>query len=114
MVRVKKGKTAHKKRERLLKQTKGFKWGRKSKYKAAKQAMQKAWSYAYRDRKTKKRNFRALWQTKISSACRQQGMSYSKFIAGLKKNNIELDRKILAQLAAEKPEIFKKTVEEVK
>jgi len=114
MVRVKRGKIKHKKRERLLKQTKGFRWGRKSKYRLAKEALMKALTYAYRDRKVKKREFRKLWQVQISAACEQCGLSYSKFINLLKKNRIELDRKILAQLAQEKPEVFKKIVEEVK
>ena len=114
MVRVKRGKTTHKKRERLLKHTKGFRWGRKTKYKAAKEALMHAWSYSYRDRRTKKREFRKLWQIRISAGCRQHNISYSDFIHSLKKANIELDRKILSQLAKEKPEIFQKIVEKVK
>jgi large subunit ribosomal protein L20 len=114
MVRVKRGKIAHKRRKYLLKYAKGFRWGRKSKYRLAKQALQKAWSYAYRDRKAKKRDFRKLWQIQINAACRQTGISYSKFIAGLKKNKIELDRKVLAQLVQNHPQIFEKIVEKVK
>jgi len=114
MVRIKRGKAARKKRKRLLRQVKGFRWGRKSKYKLAKDALRHAWKYAYRDRKVKKREFRKLWQIQISAACRQQGISYSRFIYGLKKNKIELDRKILAQLAQNHPEIFKKIVEKIK
>ncbi|MCK4453907.1 50S ribosomal protein L20 [Candidatus Parcubacteria bacterium] len=114
MTRVKRGTTAHKRRKNILKHAKGFKWGRKSKYKAAKEALAHAWSYAYRDRRTKKRNFRRLWQIQINAACREQGISYSKFIAGLKKNKIELDRKILSELAKKNPEVFKKIVEKVK
>jgi len=114
MVRVKRGKITHKKRERLLKHTKGFRWGRKSKYRLAKIALMKAWKYAYRDRRTKKREFRALWQIQINAACRQLGISYSRFIADLKKNKIELDRKILSQLAQNHPQIFAKIVEKVK
>jgi large subunit ribosomal protein L20 len=114
MVRVKRGKIAHKRRKHLLKYAKGFRWGRKSKYRLAKQALQKAWSYAYRDRKAKKRDFRKLWQIQINAACRQTGISYSKFIAGLKKNKIELDRKVLAQLVQNHPQIFEKIVEKVK
>ncbi|MGB2762168.1 MAG: 50S ribosomal protein L20 [Minisyncoccales bacterium] len=114
MVRIKRGTTAHKRRKNILKHAKGFKWGRKSKYKAAKDALAHAWSYAYRDRRTKKRNFRRLWQIQINAACREQEISYSKFIAGLKKNKIELDRKILSELAKKNPEIFKKIVEKVK
>ncbi|MBL7150919.1 50S ribosomal protein L20 [Candidatus Microgenomates bacterium] len=114
MVRVKKGKAAHKRRKHLLKHAKGFRWGRKRKYKLAKDALRHAWRYAYRDRRTKKRERRKLWQIQINAACRQQGISYSRFIAGLKKNKIELDRKILSQLAQNHPEIFKKIVEKVK
>lgn len=111
MVRVKRGQTAHKRRKRLLKQAKGFKWGRKSKYRLAKQALMKAWTYAYRDRRRKKREARALWQVQIGAGLKPVDLSYSKFIGLLKKKNIGLDRKILAQLAKEKPEIFKKVVE---
>jgi len=114
MVRVKRGKIAHKRRKKVLKHTKGFKWGRKSKYKAAKEALLHAWSYAYRDRRTKKREFRKLWQTQINAACHQQGLSYSRFIHGLKKKKIELDRKILADLARNHPKIFEKIVEKMK
>jgi len=114
MVRVKRGKIAHKKRKHLLKYAKGFRWGRKAKYRLAKVAVMKAWRYAYRDRRAKKREFRALWQIQINAACRQFGLSYSKFITGLKKNKIELDRKILAQLVQNHPQIFEKIVEKVK
>ncbi len=114
MVRVKRGKIAHKRRKHLLKYAKGFSWGRKAKYRAAKEALLHARSYSYRDRRVKKRDFRKLWQTKINSACRQAGISYSRFIAGLKKNKIELDRKILATLAQNHPKIFGKIVEKVK
>ena len=108
MVRVKRGKAAHKRRKHLLKYAKGFRWGRKSKYRAAKVALMHAWEYAYRDRKSKKREFRKLWQIQINAACREKGISYSKFINGLKKNKIELDRKILANLVQNHPEILKK------
>ena len=114
MSRVKRGKIAHKRRKRLLKQAKGFRWGRKAKYRLAKDALYHAWEYAYRDRRTKKREFRKLWQVQVSAACRQAGISYSRFIAGLKKNKIELDRKILANLVQNHPEIFKKIVEKAK
>jgi len=114
MVRVKKGKTAHKRRKRLLKHTKGFRWGRKSKYRSAKEALMHAWTYAYRDRRTKKREFRKLWQIKINAACRKKGLSYSRFIHNLKEKKIELDRKILATLVEDYPKIFEKIVEEVK
>lgn len=114
MVRVKRGKIAHKRRRHLLKYAKGFRWGRKAKYRAAKEALMHAWKYAYRDRRAKKRDFRKLWQIQINAACRQLGISYSKFISGLKKNKIELDRKILADLAQNQPKIFEKIIEKVK
>jgi len=114
MVRIKRGKITHRKRERLLKYTKGFHWGRKSKYRLAKEALLHAWTHTYRDRKRKKREFRRLWQIQINAACRQHGLSYSKFICGLKQKKIELDRKILAKLAQNHPEIFEKIIEEVK
>jgi len=114
MVRVKRGKTAHKRRKSVLKQTKGFRWGRKSKFKAAKDALVHAQKYAYRDRKTKKREFRKLWQIHINAACRNLGLSYSHFIDGLKKNKIEIDRKILSNMVKNQPNIFEKIVEKVK
>ena len=114
MVRVKRGVTAHKRRKKVLKHTKGFRWGRKSKYKAAKEALLHAWTYAYRDRRTKKREFRRLWQVLIGAACKNLGISYSKFIAGLKKNKIEIDRKILSVLVKDYPQIFEKIVEKAK
>lgn len=114
MTRVKRGVMAHKRRQNIIKQAKGFKWGRKSKYKLAKDALRHAWTYAYRDRKAKKRDFRRLWQIKINAAVRQQGITYSRFIEALKKAEIKLDRKILANLAEKKPTIFAKIVEKVK
>ena len=114
MVRVKSGKISHKRREKLLKYTKGFRWGRKSRLRAAKEALLHAWTYAFRDRKRKKREFRKLWQIQINAACREHGLSYSKFIHGLKQKKIELNRKILAQLAQNHPGIFAKIVKEIK
>lgn len=114
MVRVKRGKAAHKRRKRILKQAKGFRWGRKSKYRLAKDALFHAWTHAYRDRKRKKRDFRALWQVQINAACRERGLSYSKFIKALKQNKIEIDRKVLADLAQNHPKIFSKIFEKVK
>jgi len=114
MTRIKRGKTAHKRRKHLLKYAKGFKWGRKSKYKSAKEALRHAWTYAYRDRKTKKREIRKLWQVRINAASRELGLPYSRFIQGLKKKKIKLDRKILADLAKNNPKIFKKIVEKIK
>ncbi|PIP16817.1 MAG: 50S ribosomal protein L20 [Candidatus Portnoybacteria bacterium CG23_combo_of_CG06-09_8_20_14_all_37_13] len=114
MTRVKRGTTAHKRRQKVIKQAKGFKWGRKTKYKLAKDALRHAWLHAYRDRKRKKRDFRRLWQIKINAACRQQGLTYSKFINKLKKAKIELDRKILAHLGEKEPDVFKKIIEKIK
>lgn len=94
MTRVKRGTTALKKREKILRYTKGFKWGRKSKERAAKEALLHAWSHAFRGRKEKKRNYRRLWQVKINAAARENGISYNKFIHLLKQKNILLDRKI--------------------
>ncbi|MGC9031607.1 MAG: 50S ribosomal protein L20 [Minisyncoccia bacterium] len=114
MTRVKRGKIKVKKRKKLLKLTKGFKWGRKSKPKRAKEAILKALTYAYRDRKKKKSEFRKLWQIQIGNAAKERGLSYSKFIHLLKEKNIELDRKILAQIAINYPDIFSKIIEKVK
>ena len=114
MPRVKRGKIAHKKRERLLKHTKGFRWGRKSKERAAKEALLHAWSRMFRGRKEKKRVFRKLWNVKINAASRAQGISYSAFIPLLKKKNVKLDRKMLAELAEHEPKVFAKIVEFVK
>ncbi len=114
MVRVKRGVQAHKRRKNVLKYTKGFRWGRKSKYRLAKEAMMHAWTHAYKDRKGNKRNFRRLQQVRINAICRENGITYSRFIAMLKKNKIELDRKVLAELAQDRPEIFRKILEEVK
>jgi len=114
MPRVKRGPLAHKKREKLLKLTKGFRWGRKSKERAAKEALLHALSRQFRGRKEKKRNFRALWNVKINAAARDGGITYSKLIAALKKANIKLDRKILADLAQNEPAVFKKVLETAK
>jgi len=114
MPRVKRGTISVKRREKTLKYTKGFKWGRKSKVRAAKEALLHAWTHAYRDRRVKKRTARALWQIRLNAAVRQYGLNYSKFINGLKKANIELDRKVLSQIAREHPEVFKIIVEKVK
>lgn len=114
MPRVKRGKTHLKRRKNILSATKGYRWGRKSKIKLAKTAVTKAGAHAYVGRKLKKRAFRNLWAVRINAAARENGMSYSKFIGALKKNKIEIDRKVLADLAATSPEIFGKIVERVK
>jgi large subunit ribosomal protein L20 len=97
-----------------MKHAKGFRQARRSKFKAAKDALRHAWTYAYRDRKAKKRTFRNLWNLQINALARQNGITYSRLINGLKKNKIEVDRKILSQLANDHPEIFIKIVEEAK
>ena len=113
MTRVKRGKIATKKRREILKHTKGFRWGRKSKERAAKEALLHAWSHAFRGRKEKKRDYRALWQVQINAGARLAGLTYSKLISGLKKQNIIIDRKILADLAKNEPKIFEKIVEKI-
>ena len=114
MTRVKRGTIAHKKREAILKYTKGFRWGRKSKERAAHEALLHSLSRKFEGRKEKKRTYRTLWNVQINAGVRNQGLTYSKFINALKKKHIALDRKILALLANEEPEIFKKIVELVK
>ncbi len=106
MTRVKRGMGANKKRKNLLSETKGYKWGRNNKFAAAKEAYMKAKTYAYRDRRTKKRVRRNLWQVQINAACRINGISYSKFINALKIHKIEINRKVLSQIINDKPEAF--------
>lgn len=114
MVRVKKGKAAHKHRKNVLKNTKGFRWGRKSKFALAKDALLHSWSYSYRDRRNKKRDIRQNWNIQINAKSRELGLPYNKLIHGLKIKNIELDRKILSSLAKTNPELFEKVVAEIK
>lgn len=114
MSRVKRGVSKRKRRKNIIKQAKGFKWGRKAKFRLAKDALKHAWTYAYRDRRAKKREFRQLWNIKINAACRKNGISYSRFINAMKRNDIIIDRKILSQLAEFHPDIFKKIIEETK
>ena len=110
MARVKRGVTSHAKHKKVLKAVKG-QWGRrKNTIRVARQAMEKAMQYAYRDRKTKKRNFRSLWIQRINAGVRTEGMTYSKFINGLNKSGIKLDRKVLAEIAYDNPEAFKTIV----
>ena len=111
MPRVKRGTTASKRRKNLLKHAKGFMWGRKTKYRAAKEALLHAWTFQFNDRRKKKGYARRLWQIQIGAATRLNGLPYNKFINGLIKSKIELDRKILSDLAQHEPEIFKKLVE---
>jgi large subunit ribosomal protein L20 len=111
MVRVKKGVSAKKAHKNLLRYTKGYKWRRKNTFRAAREATLHAWTNAFRGRKEKKREYRGQWQMQINAACRLNGTIYSKFIFGLKKHKIELDRKVLAELAINHPETFKKILE---
>ena len=110
MGRIKRGVTSHAKHKKVLKFVKG-QWGRrKNTIRVAKQAMEKALQYAYRDRRTKKREFRSLWIQRINAGVRAEGITYSKFINGLNKSGIKLDRKILAEIAYDNPEAFKTIV----
>ena len=110
MARVKRGVTSHAKHKKVLKAVKG-QWGRrKNTIRVARQAMEKAMQYAYRDRRAKKREFRSLWIQRINAGVRAEGLTYSKFISGLSKSGIKLDRKILAEIAYNNPEAFKTIV----
>lgn len=111
MTRVKRSVAARKKRKKTLELTKGFRGEANSNYKRAKEALLKADSYAYRDRRNRKRDFRRLWVTRINAAARQNGMTYGTFMHGLKLAGIELDRKVLADIAVRDPEAFTRFVE---
>lgn len=114
MAKIKHSVATRRRKKRTLKAAKGF-WGdRKSQYQQAKRVLMHALKYAYRDRKVKKREFRSLWIVRINAACRQAGITYSAFMSGLKKAKINLDRKILADLAVKDSHAFKKLVELVK
>jgi len=114
MPRVKRGTTHVKKRRKLLKQVKGFKWGRKKLVKLAKTARTKAGAHSYVDRRKKKRTMRALWQIKINAFVREHDLSYSKFIKLLKENKIEVDRKILADLAVNNKTVLENLIKKIK
>lgn len=114
MTRVKRGVAANKRRKNLLSMTKGYRWKRKSHYRAAKEANLKAGKYAYRDRRNKKRTFRSLWIIRLGNALKSLGESYSRFIAELKTKNVGLDRKVLSELAVRDGAAFKTLVEKVK
>lgn len=114
MPRVKRGTSHVKKRRKLLREVKGFKWGRKNLIRLAKTASTKAGAHAYRDRRNKKRDMRALWQIKINAFVRDHGFSYSKFIDALKKANVSLDRKILADLAVNNKQVLAEIVTKIK
>jgi large subunit ribosomal protein L20 len=114
MPRVKRGVTARARHKKVLEQAKGFRGRRKNVFRVAKQAVMKAGQYAYRDRRVRKREFRALWIARINAAARERGMSYSAFINGLKKSAIELDRKVLADLAVFDKPAFAKIASQAK
>ena len=114
MARVKRGVTAHAKHKKTLKQAKGFYGRRKNTIRAAKAAVDRSMQYATRDRKAKKRVFRALWIQRLNAAVREFGLTYSRFIDGLGKAGVEIDRKVLSELAIREPEAFKAIVEKVK
>jgi large subunit ribosomal protein L20 len=114
MPRVKRGVTAHARHKKILALAKGFRGRRKNVFRIAKQAVMKAGQYAYRDRRTRKRVFRQLWIARINAASRELGVTYSKFMAGLKKANIDIDRKVLADLAVNDPAAFGSIVDKVK
>jgi len=114
MARVKRGVQAKARHKKVLKQAKGYRGARSRTYKVAKQAVMRAGQYAYRDRRVKKRVFRSLWIIRINAAARENGLTYSKLIAGLKKASIELDRKTLANIAVNDKEAFSKIAEEAK
>ena len=113
-MRVKTGTVRRKRHKKILKLAKGFYSGRRKHFRKAKEQIERSLVYAFRDRKQKKREFRKLWIVRINAACRLNGISYSKFINALKKANIELDRKILADLAMNEPEVFASIVEKAK
>lgn len=114
MPRVKRGTKKRKKRTKVLKLAKGY-WGARSRnYRTAKEAVERALLYSYRDRRTRKRDFRRLWIIRIKAAAENNGLSYSRFMHGLRKLNIELDRKILAELAVNSPQTFFRIVQKVK
>ena len=113
MARTKRGVTSHARHKKVLKQVKGQFGRRKNTIRVAKQALEKAMQYAYRDRRTKKREFRSMWIQRINAGVRAEGLTYSKFINGLNKSKIKLDRKVLADIAYNNPEVFKSIVKKV-
>jgi len=114
MARVKGGVTAHARHKKVLKKAKGYYGRRKNTFRTANAAVEKAGLYAYRDRKAKKRVFRALWIQRINAAVREEGLTYSRFISGLAKAGVELDRKVMADIAMNQPEAFKGLISQAK
>lgn len=113
-MRVKRGVTAHKRHQKIRKATKGMTHAHRASVRRGKQAIVKSLQYSYRDRRNHKRTFRALWNTRINAAARENNTTYSKLIAGLKKANINLDRKVLAELAVNEPKAFSEIVKAAK
>src|SRR5579862_875662 len=114
MARVKRGVVAHARHKKVLEQAKGFHGRRKNTIRTAKAAVDKAGQYAYRDRKVRKRSFRALWIQRINAAARIEGMTYSRFIHGLEQAGIDIDRKVLADIAGQDPAAFKAIADKVR
>ena len=114
MSRVKRGVTSHAKHKKVAKAAKGYFGRRKNTIRVARQAVEKAGQYAYRDRRAKKRNFRSLWIQRINAGARELGLTYARFIDGLSKAGVEVDRKVLADLAVKEPEAFKALAEKAK
>jgi large subunit ribosomal protein L20 len=114
MPRVTRGNKKLLRRKKILKLAKGFFGAKRKNYRTAKEAVEKALTYSYRDRRNKKRDFRRLWNIRINAAVREYGLSYSRFIDGLNKSDIKLNRKVLSNLAATEPDTFKQIVEKVK
>ena len=114
MSRVKRGVTTHSRHRKIIKKAKGYYGRRKNTFRAANQAVEKAGQYAYRDRRARKRNFRSLWIQRINAAAREAGMTYARFINGLGRAGIEVDRKVLADIAVHEPEAFKALAEKAK
>ena len=114
MSRVKRGVTSHARHKKVLNAAKGYRGRRKNTIRVAKQAVDKAGQYAYRDRRVRKRTFRALWIQRINAAARMNGLTYGRFIDGLGKAGVEVDRKVLADLAVHEPDAFKALVEQAK
>ena len=114
MSRVKGGVTAHARHRKVIKKAKGYYGRRKNTFRVANQAVEKAGQYAYRDRRARKRNFRSLWIQRINAAAREAGLTYARFINGLDRAGIEVDRKVLADIAVHEPEAFKALAEKAK
>ena len=113
MSRVKSGVVTKARHKKIIKSAKGFYGRRKNTFKVANQAVEKAGQYAYRDRKVRKRDFKSLWIQRINAGCRLHGLKYSQFINGLKKINLNLNRKVLSDLASNEPKVFKKIVDQI-